>query len=761
MLSFKMLTMRSVLLICLLAMFARVDVYACIEKTDYPYQNPRLSVEERVADLLSRMTLEEKVYQMSALRLGEGDEIFQTSGAFTIEKIRQSLSKHGIGYLSCPTTDMEVTLAARTANMIQKVAVEETRLGIPVLIDAEALHGLRAKGATSYPQSIALSCAWNPDLMYEIGNAIGKETKSRGINQVLSPTLDLARDPRHGRMEECYGEDPYLASRLGIQFIKGIQQHGISCSPKHFLANFVGEGGRDSGNSGLSERELREIHMVPFEAAVKEAKTHSMMAAYNSIDGIPCSANHWLLTDVLRKEWGFDGFVVSDWSSVSHAYGHLHIAPSLNEAAALCAKAGLDVELPRLKSYVNLPLMVEQGKIAEESINENVKHILRVKFQLGLFEHPYVDESQAALICNADTFRTLARKAARQSMVLLKNDKKILPLAKVNKLAVIGPNAGELVLGGYSAEGVQGVSPLEGLKQSVGKEVEILYAKGCDLTSDDKSGFDEAVEIARSSDVCVLVMGGRTYYTGGETHDRNTLDLMGVQEELIAAIADTGKPIVVILVDGRPVTMEHWMDKADGIVMMFYAGEEGGHALAEILTGKTNPSGKLSMTYPRTIGDLPMCLLHRPYGREGSIVEYGTDRLPADRYCPLFPFGYGLSYSTYMYDHLILANHVIKKGGNVQFTVDVTNTGQRDGDEIIQVYLTDLYCRITQPEKILKSFQRVHLKAGETKSVSFELPYESLSFLNESLQPEVEPGEFELHVGSNCVDGLKVRFTAR
>lgn len=707
------------------------------------------------------MTLEEKVYQMSALRLGEGDEIFETSGNYSMDDIRRKFGKRGVGYLSCPTTDMTARNAVVTGNQIQKIAIEETRLGIPVIIDAEALHGCRATGATSYPQSIALSCTWNVDLMAQIADAIGQETYSRGINQVLSPTLDLARDPRHGRMEECYGEDPFLASRMGVEFIKGVQKHGVICSPKHFLANFVNDGGRDSGNAGMSERELREIHMPPFRAAVEEAGVKSLMAAYNSVDGVPCSANRWLLTDVLRGEWGFDGFVVSDWSAVNHAHAHLRIAPTPLETAALCAKAGMDVELPRLKWYAKLTDMIKEGKITEEDINTNVRHILRVKFQMGLFEHPYVDEKLAEKLCDAPQFRNLAREAARQSIVLLKNEKNQLPLNGVHKLAVVGPNATVAQLGGYSAKGVKGVSPLEGIKNIFGKQVEVSYAKGCGLTGNDTSGFADAVKCVQDADACVMVMGGANWTTGGETRDRNSLDLMGVQEELILEISKTGKPLIVVLVEGRPVTMTRWMDKADAIVMMFFAGEEGGNALAEILSGKVNPSGKLTVSYPRTVGDLPMCLLHRPYGREGNVVEYGQNAMPASRYFPLYPFGYGLSYTTYEYKNLRLAKDKLTKDEEIRFSIDITNTGNMDGDETVQVYLTDLYCRITQSEKQLKAFQRMHVPAGQTKTVSFTLPYSALSFLNERLQPEVEAGEFELLVGPNCMQGATQRFAVQ
>ena len=714
-----------------------------------------MSVDQRVEELLDKMTLEEKVYQLCALRLGDGDEIFKSSGEYSIDYIRKSMGKHGVGHISCPTTDMRAGKSVCTANEIQRVAVEETRLGIPTLINDEALHGCRVAGSTSYPQSIALSCTWNLELMAEIADAIGKETFSKGIRQVLSPTLDLARDPRHGRMEETYGEDAYLVSRFGVEYIKGVQKNGVICTPKHFLANFVGDGGRDAGNIALSERELKELHMVPYKAAVVEARVQSMMAAYNAIDGIPCSANHWLLTDVLRNEWGFKGFVVSDWSGVNHTVGIHKIAGSLGEAAVLCSKAGLDVDLPRVKSYQQLIQMVKDGKIEEKSIDENVRRVLKVKFELGLFENPYVEEKLAVELEDAPDFRALAGKAARQSIILLKNDNGVLPL-DAKKIAVIGPNANTLQLGGYSARKVKGATPLEGIREVFGKQAEISYAKGCKISRNDRSGFAEAMQVAEQADACILVMGGNWGVSGGETQDRSCLDLMGVQEDLILKVAELGKPTIVVLVDGRPVTMQSWKDKVDGIVMMFFAGEEGGNALADILSGKTNPSGKLTVTFPIQSADLPMYLYHRPYGREGAHVDYG--KLPVSRYCYTYPFGYGLSYTNYEYGNLRLAKDKLSKDDNVEVSVDITNTGKVDGDEIVQVYLTDLYCRITQSEKKLKAFKRVHIPAGETRRVRFTLSYSDLAFLNEKLQPEVEPGEFELLVGTNSQKGLAVRF---
>lgn len=720
-----------------------------------PYKNSQLPIEQRVEDLLGRMPLEEKVFQLCALRLGEGDEIFQSSGNYTMEEVQKAIGERGIGHISCPTTDKGAERSVKISNAIQKVAVEKTRLGIPVFINDEALHGSKVAGSTSYPQSIALSSTWDPELMEKVSDAIGQETHSKGIHMVLSPTLDLARDPRHGRMEETYGEDPYLASRFGVAFIKGLQKNGVLCAPKHFVANFVGEGGRDSGNIPFSERELRELHMMPYEAAVKEAGVKSMMAAYNAIDGVSCSANYWLLTEVLRNDWGFNGFVVSDWSGVNHLREAHRAAETWEDAAVMCAKAGLDVDLPRVRSFAMLPQAVQKGKITEEEIETNVRRILRAKFEAGLFEHPYIEEKDTKKLEDAPQFRALARQAAEKSIILLKNNRNVLPLS-YKKIAVIGPNADVCQLGGYSATGVKGVSPLEGIRNAFGKQAVISYAKGCKLTGTDKSGFAEAKKIASLADVCVLVMGGEWLTTGGETMDRSDLSLMGVQEELIQEIAQIGKPVVVVLVDGRPVTMQKWVDKVDGIVMMFFAGEEGGNALADVLSGRVNPSGKLTVTFPLQTGDLPMCLYHRPYGREGRHVEYGN--LPASRYVYQFPFGYGLSYTTYQYKNLKLAKKNLAKGEEVRFSVDITNTGKVDGEEIVQVYLTDLFCRISQSEKKLKAFRKVSVPAGETKTVHFTLPASDLAFLNEKLEPEVETGEFAVFVGTNSQEGLTDKF---
>ncbi|HSC52001.1 MAG TPA: glycoside hydrolase family 3 N-terminal domain-containing protein [Phnomibacter sp.] len=734
-----------------------------------PYKNPALPVEKRVDDLLARMTLEEKVFQLCALRLGDGDEVFKSSGVYSTDYVRQQMKLHGVGHISCPTTDMNAGMSVKTANEIQKVAVVETRLGIPTIINDEALHGCRGSGSTSYPQSIALSCTWNLKLMNEISDAIGQETYSRGIRQVLGPVLDLARDPRHGRMEETYGEDPVLAARFGVAYIKGVQANGVICTPKHFLANFVTANGREAANIDLSERALREIHLVPYKAAVTEAHTKSIMAAYNAVNGVPCSANSWLLTDILRKEWKFDGFTVSDWSGVNHSFTYHKVSNSFAESAVLCAKAGMDVDLPRVKSYVQLVQMVKEGKIKEAEIDVNVKRVLSVKFEMGLFEHPYItDTAKATELSDAPAYRNLALKAAEQSIVLLKNDNHILPLQQPKKIAVIGPNANSLRLGGYAAMNVKGATPLEAIRKEFPNAV-VQYAKGCDVTGNNAAGFEEALKVAKESDMVLLMMGGEYGKTGGESQDRADLNLMGMQESLIAKMSELGKPVVVVLIDGRPVTMTNWINKVDGVVMMFFAGEEGGNALAKILSGKVNPSGKLTVTIPRTTGQLPMPLLQRPYGRESEIAEYpemprtskSTSAINTSYY-PLFPFGYGLSYTTYAYSNLSFSKSTYSMDEPIEVSVDVKNTGNRDGEEIVQLYFTDLnpHAVSTIPMQ-LRSFQRVTIAAGATEKLKFTLKRSDLEYLNAQLQPELNPGKFEVFVGGSCINGVKGAFQIR
>ena len=716
------------------------------------------AIDKKVDALLAKMTIEEKVYQLCAVFFGSGNEVLQSGGEVSEKLAAVQLGEHGVGSLSVPTVKFEVQKGVAAANMLQRYAIEKTRLGIPMLINNEALHGLMLPGACSYPQAIGLASTFNPALVEQIGVAIGEEARSRGTQQIFDPVLDLGRDPRHGRVEETYGEDPYLASRMGVAYVRGVQSQGVVCTLKHFVANFVGAGGREGANINFSERTLRETYFVPYAAAIREAGALGVMCAYNAVDGTPCAINHWLLTDVLRGEWGFQGIVVSDWSAVNHVLDQHHAAATKAEAARLCITAGLDVDLPRVKCYKELITEVQAGRVSPEIVNESVRRVLRLKFRLGLFDHPYCDPDEAERLADAPAHRQLAREAACQSMVLLKNDHAVLPIRpEVKTIAVIGPNAARLQLGGYSAGQVKGVTPLAALTNRLGGHVAITYAAGCGLVDNQTTGFAAALAAAKNADLCVMFMGGSNPLTGGETRERATLELLGQQEQLIGQIAALGKPVVVVLIDGRPIVMNHWIDKVAAVVMAWYPGEEGGDALADILTGACNPSGHLPITFPLLTGQCPMTYDAQPYGREGSYVELEPQK-DQPRYAPRFAFGFGLSYTTFKFSNLKFSPEKISSGGQVTVRVDVANTGSRAGVDVVQLYLAREICRITQPVERLRRFSRIALAPGESKTVAFTLDARDTAFLNEQLKPEVDPGKFSIRVGDNCLDGVTGEF---
>lgn len=744
------------------------------------YLNPELSIEERVEDLISKMTLEEKVGQLKARMLhiwklfsdlfeglpdkyakrldevlfrlfaGEGELMEALSGNYwkkhwkdvTLEGYKE---KYGIGELSCVLRPFSPKEGAEFANEIQKYVIENTRLGIPVLIHDECLHGCMAKGSSSFPQSIAMASTWNPELMKEVATAIGKETKARGIHQALSPTINIARDPRCGRTEETYGEDPYLASAMAVSFIEGLQEQGVITTPKHFAANFVGDGGRDSNAVHFSERLMREIYFPAFKSAIEKSRALSTMAAYNSIDGIPCSSNRWLLTDVLRKEWGFKGYVVSDYGSVVHIYTKHKVASSKAEAAKKALEAGLDMELPASDCFEEVLDLVKENKLSEDVINEAVRRILRVKFWAGLFDNPYVDPDYAEKICDCKEHRELALKSAREAMVLLKNNG-ILPLMKdIKSIAVIGPNAAVPRLGGYSGYGIKVVTPLEGIENKLGENVEVRFAQGCDLIDPSKKGFEEAIEIAKDSDVAILFVGNSVPETEGEQRDRCNLDLPGVQEDLIREISNAGTPVVVVLINGSAITMTKWIDGVQAILEAWYPGEEGGNAIADILFGDYNPGGKLPITFPKSVGQLPLYYNYKPSGRVDDYVDLrGTQAL--------FPFGYGLSYTQFRYSNLKITPKVIGPNGEVNITLDVENVGKYKGEEIVQLYIGDIVASLSRPGKELRRFERITLDIGEKKTISFTLTSEDLAFLDIDMKLVVEPGIFEVMIGNSSED---------
>jgi len=758
------------------------------------YLDKSLPIEERVEDLLSKMTLEEKAAQLKAQIYHfwkefadfldslpvEGLKEEEVGGAFDVffefirnhpnfvRTVTSNLSKKAfedvlenenipIGQLSCVLREFSPEEGAKFANELQKRVLEKSRLKIPVLIHDECLHGCMAKGSTIFPQSIAMSCTWNPDLIREMAIAIGKETRARGIHQALSPTINIARDPRCGRTEETYGEDPYLTSKFAVAFIEGLQSQKVAATPKHYVANFVGDGGRDSYPIHFSERLLREIYFPAFRAAIEKAGALSIMSAYNSLDGIPCTANKWLLTDVLRNEWGFKGYVVSDYGAVVHLLTKHKVASNKAEAAKLALEAGMDFELPSVDCFENIVSLVKNGQLSEKVLNESVRRFLRVKFELGLFDEPYVNPENAVKINNCQEHREIALKIARESIVLLKNENRILPLNKseIKKIAVIGPNAAVPRMGGYSGYGVEIVTPLEGIKRKVGNNAEVYYAQGCDLLSDSKDGFDEAIRIAQKADVALLFLGNSVPETEGEQRDRHNLDLPGVQEELVKAVANTGTPVIVVLINGSAITMLNWIDYAKAIVEAWYPGEEGGTAIADVIFGDYNPSGKLTITFPKHVGQLPLYYNHKPTGR-------------VDDYCDLrgkqalFEFGYGLSYTKFKYSNLKISSEKISPEGTLKVSFDIENVGDFAGIEIAQLYLRKKFSKLARPVKELKGFARAYLGIGEKKNVTIELTPEELGFYDENLDFVVEPGIYEVMIGASSDDiRLKTSFEVK
>lgn len=721
------------------------------------YKDPSKPIKARVKDLLKRMTLEEKAGQLvstcpvSQLHLPEyTDEI-------CIENAKKLIDK-GIGQLGVAVRHATPAMGPKVANAIQRYALEKSRLGIPVLIQDECIHGCKALGSTMFPMSIGLAASWNVKLMEEVVEVIGAETRARGINQCFSPTLNLGRDVRCGRTEETYGEDPYLLSRLGVAFIKTLQKHGVIATPKHFAANYVGDGGRDSHGIHFSERILREIYFPGFRTAVEEAGTKSLMIAHTALDGVPCSNNKWLMGDILRKEWGFKGFIVPDNTDVQKNFAVHSQAESYEQSSKWCIEAGLDTDLswpppdPRLCYLDWLPKLVRQGKVKKRFLDESCSRILAAKFEAGLFENPYVDEGRCAAITQIPEHRAVALRSALEGTVLLKNDG-VLPLAsKPMRLALIGPSADKPRLGGYSCEDHNGISPKDGIARFAPQGTEIRCAEGCMILNPDRSGFPAAIEAATGADLVVMFMGnqsekiiGQPETSEGERHDRCNLDLPGVQEDLILEVAKVNKNIVVVLQHGSAITMAKWLDKVRAVFTVWYPGCEGGTAIAQVLYGAHNPAGRLPLTFPRHSGQCPLYYNPRPHGRVHDYVD-------ARGKVELFEFGYGLSYTSFAYDGIAVKKSGTGKALKVTVSCSVKNTGSRDGDEVVQLYLRDVYSRITRPIKELKAFTRIGLKAGEAKKVSFTLGWEDFTFLDEKLKPTLEPGDFKLMVGASSTD---------
>jgi beta-glucosidase len=742
-----------------------------------PYRNPRLSVDERVADLVARMTLEEKVAQLVCLwaerpQAGPQTDFSTDRGDFSPEKAR-AVMKDGIGQIARQRERKDPREAARFANDLQKWLVENTRLGIPAVFHDEILHGLMAPKATSFPTPIALASSWDTELVSKIFTAAALETRARGSHFVLGPNLDLAREPRWGRTEETYGEDPYLVSRMGVAVIKAIQGRGpgvdgehVVATAKHFTAHGQPEGGTNVAPANYSERALREYFMQSFEAAVKEARVMSVMASYNEIDGVPSHANRWLLEKVLRQEWGFEGLVASDYYGIPQLESIHHVAGDKAEAARLALEAGVDAELPDPDCYLTLLQLVRGGKVSEALVDRAVARNLRVKFLLGLFENPYVDPERAARVTDSAEHRALAAEAARRSITLLKNDGNLLPLDRraLKSIAVIGPNAARAHLGGYTdPTPARGVSVLEGVTKKVGAGVKVNFAEGCKITreggdwwadtshpsdpAEDERLIAQAVEAARASDVALLVVGGnedtnKEGWADNHLGDRDSLDLVGRQNDLVRAVLATGRPTVVMLINSGPLSVGYVAENVPAILEGFYLGEETGTGVADVLFGDYNPAGKLPVSFPRSVGQLPVYYNYKPSAKRGYL--YASKE-------PLFPFGFGLSYTTFAYSNLKVAPEKIGPGGQATVSVNVTNTGKVAGDEIVQLYIRDRVSSVTRPVKELKGFERVSLAPGQSKVVTFNVTPDKLSFLNLNMERVVEPGTFDIMVGASSV----------
>jgi beta-glucosidase len=883
--------MRSLLILCTITLFWQ-PVFS--QQKIYPYKNSALPVHDRVQDLLGRMTLEEKFWQLFMIP-GDLDNVAPDQYQHGIFGLQISASSKGgdeTQQLLTYNTGENALALTRKINSIQRYFVEQSRLGIPIIPFDEALHGLVREGATAFPQAIGLAATFDTTLMRQVSTAIAKETKARGIRQILSPVVNLATDVRWGRVEETYGEDPILSAAMGVAFVSSFEKMNIITSPKHFIAN-VGDGGRDSYPIHASERFLEETHLVPFKACFEIGGSRSVMTSYNSYDGVPCTANDWLLNKKLKQAWGFKGFVISDAGATGGSLVLHNTSPDIATSGQQAINGGLDVIFQTDYNHYKLfiaPFL--NGGVDLKRMDDAVARVLTAKFQLGLFEYPYVSEDAIVKLQADKSHKAIARKAALESIVLLKNERNILPFSKgVRSIAVIGKEATEARLGGYSGPGNGKVSILDGIKQRAGK-IQILFSEGVetvaenwkvipaeflsnetgaglkgeyfnnidlnglpsvtknaervdflwtlsspdqaitkdffsarwtgklrspkagtykigldgndgfrlyinnkividnwkkqthstilkdfvfekdklydvrveffeavgnsklkliwdvDVKNDWKSKIQKAVDAARSADVSVIVAGIHE----GEFQDRAMLALPGHQEALIQQVAALGKPVVVVLIGGSAITMNSWINQVPGIIDVWYPGEEGGHAVAEVLFGDYNPAGRLPVTFPLHEAQLPLVYNHKPTGRGDDYYDLSG--------LPLFPFGYGLSYTTFEYSDIRLDQDSVATNGSTTLHCKIKNTGSVAGDEVVQLYITDVLASVARPVMELKNFQRIHLAPGEHQEVTFRITPSILSMLDKDMQRVVEPGDFRLMIGSSSRD-IRLKATLR
>ena len=725
------------------------------------YKDRTQPVEKRVADLLDRMTLQEKIAQLSHLH---GHQLY-SDREVDREKLREAAGTVGCGCVE--GFNLTGVQARKAFHIIQRYMVEQTRLGIPALTVTESLHGSVHDGSTIFPQSVAVGSTFNTELAYRMTRCIAGELRSQGVSQTLSPGLDVVRDLRWGRAEESFGEDPWLVGQMGIAQVNGYLDGGVSPMLKPFGPGGSPVGGLNLASVECGERDLRTIHIKPYEMAVKNTAVKAVMSSYNSWNGVPNSASFYLLTEILRNEWGFRGYVYSDWGAVSMLKDFQHTAASEGEAAVQALTAGLDLEASG-HCFRALEEWVKQGKLDIHYIDRAVARVLRVKFESGLFESPYPGADLPGVRMRTPEAVALSRSIADEAIVLLKNEGELLPLDpdKIRSLAVIGPNAGRVQFGDYtwSRDNADGVTPLEGLENLIGNRVKINYAPGCDLVTNDTSGFAAAVRAAEASDAAVVFVGSASAslardYSGatcGEGFDLSSLDLTGVQEELVKQVYATGKPVVVVLVTGKPFAVPWIKDHIPAVAVQWYGGEKAGDAIAAMLTGKTNPSARLPFSFPRSVGHLPVYYNHLPtdkgfYRRPGRPGHPGRDYVFSSP-DPLWAFGYGLSYTVFEYVDARLSSVSLHPSDTLTVQVTLKNTGGRDGKEVVQVYIRDVAGSVVTPVRQLKAFAKPFLKAGETQTVALKLPVQEWALYDLKMQRVVEAGEFEIQVGSASDD---------
>lgn len=742
--------------------------------------------DERARHLLDQMTTAEKVAQLYGVwTTGMVDAQWSV-----VPERAQKLIPHGVGHFTRigASTLLPPVDSARLANRLQRFLIEQTRLGIPAIVHEESCAGYMARGATTFPQAIGMASTWEPELVQAVADVIRVQMRAVGAHHALAPVLDVARDPRWGRVEETFGEDPFLITAIGTAYIRGLQgtdlKTGVIGTAKHFAAHGWPEGGRNWSPVNVGERDFREIFLMPFRAAIQSAQVESVMNAYHEMDGIPCIASRQLMVDILRDELGFDGTIVSDYGAILNLYNYHFVAESKLEAAHMALLTGIDVELPKSDCYdAALIEAVERGDIPVDLVNACAFRVLRQKFKIGLFENPYTDERRVTQVFQTPDQLTLTRHAAAKSIILLKNDANLLPLSPdLRHIAVIGPSSDSIrVLQGdysypshlmdiYSPEfdpnapnpfqmitGVDwdehfppSVTVLEGIRGVT--QAQIHYAKGCDMTGDDTSGFAEAVDVARQSQVAIVVVGDHSGLsrsaTSGEARDDVTLELPGVQRQLIEAIYTTGTPVVVVLINGRVFALSWIAAHIPAVVEAWEGGQQGGAAIADVLFGKVNPGGKLPVSFPRAVGQLPVYYNHkRAAGRSNWYSDYRT--MPV---APLYPFGHGLSYTTFEYSPLRLSSDTVNAADTIHIEVDLRNTGDRAGEEVAQLYISDPIASVTRPVKALKGFKRVSLQPGEQKTIVFAFDVQHTAFYDLDMQYSVEPGQIDLLVGSSSED---------